>query len=376
MKKLLFPKVDKKFDRFPKGYVNDTKGWAHSRKDILGKKGSLLSLDIDMPGKGVCRLRCGHCFRRSPEFSKIKNMDMDEMHGQLEDAVELGLRSVKIIGPGEPLEDPHLFEFLELLKKMNITPLIFTKGHPIGDDKLAMKRFGIDGRELVARLDECGVSILLGTTSFHPETEDSIVGRKGYHATRNETILRLVEAGFNDFIPGVATRLAFIGTPATPLNIDEMFEIYTWAKSRNIQPVLAPTMIAGKAHGCMDELMVDEKELLDLYVKINLWALEKGMMTFEELEEQGIAPYAGAAPCNQIAGGAFLRGDGKLLRCPGDDYTILGDVREQKLEEIWKNSENVKKYSGMYNNYCPPKEGKSIPSGFFDKVLEEVRRRI
>ena len=377
-KTLLLPKVEKKFDRFPTGYVNDVEGWTFTREEIRKAKetGSLLTLDVDLPGKGRCRLRCAHCFRRHPDFNKEKRLNLNEMTGYIKDAAKMGLKSVKLIGPAEPLEDPHLFQFLEMLRGLDVIPLIFTKGHPIGDDALAMRYHKMDGRALLRKLKEYNVSILLGTTSFNPELENSIVRREGYHAARHEAILRLVEAGFNDFIPGKATKLAFVHTPVMPGNIDEAFDIYEWTKLRNIQSVIAPTMIAGGALKMLEKLVVEEAELLDLYVKINLWAIERGMTTFEELEEQGIAAYAGGAPCNQVSAGAFLRGDGKLLRCPGDDYTILGNLKEQDIEHIWKDSENLKKYSGVYNNGCPPKEGISFPPNFFKKVMKEVRKRL
>jgi len=377
-KTLFLPKIREKFDRFPPGYVNDVNGWTFDREEIKKAKemGSLLTLDVDLPGKGVCRLHCAHCFRKHPDFNKERRLGLDEVAKHLRDAKKMGLRSVKLIGPAEPLEDPHLFPFLEMIRNLGVVPLIFTKGHPIGDDALAMKHYKMDGRALLRKLQEYNVSILLGTTSFNPEIEDRVVRREGYHAIRHEAILRLVEAGFNDFIPGHATRLAFVLTPVMPENIDEAFEIYNWAKLRNIQPVIAPTMIAGGARKMLERLVVGEAELLGLYVKINLWAIERGMMSFEELVEQGIAAYAGGAPCNQVGAGAFLRGDGKLLRCPGDDYTVLGNLREQNIEGIWNDSENLKKYAGMYNNGCPPKEGISFPPDFFRKVMGELRKRL
>jgi len=62
---------------------------------------------------------------------------------------------------------------------------------------------------------------------------------------------------------------------------------------------------------------------------------------------------------------------GKVLRCPGDDITILGNIFEQKLEEIWVNSENFKR-AGTFNCGCPPKIGKSIPNNFFKEVLKRL----
>jgi hypothetical protein len=163
-----------------------------------------------------------------------------------------------------------------------------------------------------------------------------------------------------------------VSTPATPKNIGELFEQYVWARERNIQPVIAPTMISGGALNNLCSLVPDEDKMLELYLRINVWSIEHGVMTLEELREQGIAAYAGGAPCNQVAVGMFMRSDLKVLRCPGDDVSIQGDLREKSLTEIWEGSENRRVYSGQYNNGCPPKEGKSFPERFFAKVLEAV----
>jgi MoaA/NifB/PqqE/SkfB family radical SAM enzyme len=302
-------------------------------------------------------------------------MDLAELTKHLREAKALGLKSVKLIGPGEPLEEKGLLDFLRMLRTMDITPLIFTKGHVLGDDARSMKLHGMDGRALSAALKDLSVSILLGTTSFDPTTEDAIVDREGYHAKRHKAIERLVEAGFNDFIPGQPTRLAFICAPVSPTNIDEAFAIYKLAREIHAQPILAPTMVAGKALDKLCEMVPDSEELLELYVKINLLNIELGITTPEEIISVGVTAYAGAAPCNQVSVGMFLRGDGKVLRCPGDDISIQGDLHEQSLKEIWDGSENRRVYVGQYNNGCPPKEGKSFPDGFFEKVMERLREK-
>jgi MoaA/NifB/PqqE/SkfB family radical SAM enzyme len=373
--------VERRFkEKMPKGFVNDVRGWSFTRFEVeeAAKEGKLLTMDIDMDGLGVCSLNCGHCFRRNKEFYKEKRMGREELFRHLAEAKKLGLKTVKLIGPGEPLEEPGLITFLERLNCLGITALIFTKGRIIGDDATCMSIHkkedgtGMDGKELTAKLKELNVSILLGTTSFDPEIEDRTVGKVGYHTARNEAIMRLVKAGFNEYIPGQPTRLAFVCTPVTPANISEVFELYKWARERHIQPAIAPTMIAGRALDKLSEIVPQREELVQLYTKIIVWAIDHGVMTLEELKKHGVAAYAGGAPCNQIAVGVFLRGDGKVLRCPGDDITIVGDLKEKSLTEIWNESENRKKYAGQYNNGCPPKEGKSFPDGFFKDVMKNV----
>jgi len=377
-KTLQFPAIEPKFTdgRVPPGFVNDVRGWTATRPQVEDavKNGRLLTLDIDMAGHGACSLRCGHCFRRSEGFRNEKRLNFEELALHLREAKSLGLLSAKIIGPGEPLEDRMLFPLLKLMADLDVIPLVFTKGHVLGDDMRCMQIHGLDGDQLAMALMDMGATILLGATSFDGGLEDQIVGRKGYHAARARAIVRLIDSGFTDFIPGEATRLGISFSPVTPDNIDEAFEVHKWARERHIQPILAPTIIAGKAKAHPD-LIVRSDAMVDLYARLNIDAIQRGILTIEELRAQGISSYGSAAPCNQLSVGMFMRGDGKVLRCPGNDTSILGDLREKSLTQIWEENGHLRRFRDPMNNLCPPKlAGGSYPEGFFaeaERMVEE-----
>jgi hypothetical protein len=160
-------------------------------------------------------------------------------------------------------------------------------------------------------------------------------------------------------------------------NSDEAFEVYRWVMERNIVPLMSATMIGGKCRedAFRSSITPDVEELVEIFTKINLWAFERGALKREEVEENGIAPYAGTFYCPQLGAGLFVRADGIVLRCPGDDVSIQGDLKKQSLTEIWEGSENRNVHAGHFNPGCPPKMGKSFPNDFFEKVLEAIRGR-
>ncbi|MFH1029840.1 MAG: radical SAM protein [bacterium] len=359
---------------FPGNYKNDVDGWNFSKEELKNNIGKILTLDIDFGN--ICSLNCPHCFRRNnnADAGSHKLMTYDETIQMILDAKKLGLRSVKFLGAGDPFENKRFIEFLRFLKEQDVIPLIFTKGHVIGDDGLAKKwnsDYGIStGKELVEELKKVNASILLGFNSFDTEKQDKMVGGiKGYTLKRNRALELLVEAGFNKSNP---TKLALICTPITKENSEEIFEIYRWGKERNIYVVTCPTMVSGR---CSKDSWVNitpsKENLVDLYVRIYKYNLEKGIQTIEQLREEGIAAYAGSHPCNQVACGMYVTLYGKVLRCPGDDTTIFGDIRGSSLEEIWENSENCKR-SGTFNCQCPPKMDKSIPVDLYRKIMERL----
>lgn len=358
-------------NQFPTNFINDLNGWNFTKNELDDNKGKILTLDIDLGN--TCSLNCPHCFRRTAVLDKVdRKMTFEETKTIILEAKKLGLRSVKFLGAGEPFENVRFVEFLRFLKSQDVIPVIFTKGHVLGDDKLAKRynnRYGItDGVQLVKVLNEVNASIILGFNSFNTELQEKMVGGvSGYVEKRNLALVRLIEGGLSQSNP---TRLCIGSNPVTLENYDEIFNVYQWGRERNIYVLVTPTMVGGKA--CDWQTITPSKEkIIDLYTKIYKYNLEKGLQIIEQLENEGVSAYAESHPCNQIACGMYVTLSGKVLRCPGNDTTIFGNIFEKCLEEIWVNSENFKR-SGTFNCWCPPKIGKSIPNDLFGEVMKRL----
>jgi len=375
----IIPNVPVVYDgKFPKDFVNDVAGWGFTREELSKNIGKLLTLDIDFGD--CCDLNCPHCFRRNNrvDLGKHKLMDFDKIVETIKQAKQLGLKSVKFLGAGEPFENERFLEFLRVLKQLDVIPVIFTKGHVIGDDGLVKKwhsKYGIStGKELIEELKKVNASILLGFNSFDTEVQDKMVGGiKGYTLKRNRALELLVNAGFNKTNP---TKICLAALPITNDNYNDLFEIYNWARARNIYPIICPTMISGRCapETAWQKITPATKKLADLYTRIYGYNIEKGIQTLELIESEGISPYAGGHPCNQIGSGMYITLTGTVLRCPGDDVTVLGNIWNGPLSGIWKKSENFK-MSGTYNCGCPPKYGKSIPINLFKEVLKNLKSK-
>lgn len=362
--------------QFPADFENSMDGWSFSKIEIENNVGKLLVLDIDFGN--FCSLNCPHCFRRNNQvdFNRKKLMSYENILNVIKDGKKLGLKFVKFLGAGEPFQNKMFLEFLRELIRLEITPLIFTKGHVLGDDNEVKKwysDYGIStGEELVEELKKVDASILLGFNSFDKKIQDKMVGNvKDYTQKRNRTLNLLVQAGFNKHNP---TKIGLIPTPITKESYSEVLEIYKWSRVRNLYVVACPPMVSGR---CSNEfwkgITPNAEELINLYVQIYKFNLQRGIQTMEQIEEEGIASYAGTRPCNQVACGMYVTSSGVVLRCPGDDVTIFGNVFKQSLEEIWINSENFKR-SGTFNCCCPPKVGKSIPTNLFVEVLRRIKQ--
>jgi MoaA/NifB/PqqE/SkfB family radical SAM enzyme len=369
------PSIPEVYSRFPKGYINDIRGWAFDRSTIDSNVGRLLTLDVDFGS--TCTLNCPSCFRKNNPVDQLTSRALGaaDLTRIIREAKSLGLRSVKFLGAGDPFENHGFLEFLRILKAEDIIPLIFTKGHVIGDDALVQKHFGYlgisTGRVLVDALFESGASIMLGFNSFDDQRQAKLVGANiAYVEARNRALALLVARGFSEPNP---TRLALAVNPITKLNIGEAFEIYRWARLRNLYAIVTPTMISGRARkvGTWKAITPTYDELVELYTNIYSFNVESGLQTLEQIVREGISAYAGGHPCNQVSTGMYVTLGGTVLSCPGSDIAIEGNVREQSLRTIWEASRNRAR-SGTFNCGCIAKDGKSIPAGLYDDVMRSL----
>lgn len=374
------PDIPKVYEgMFPPDYQNKVAYWGFfSRKDIEGNIGNLLMLDIDFGRK--CSLACPTCFRRLSFVDDTGEPDLtyDELVSIIEDAAKLyPLQSVKICGAGEPLEDPEFLRFVKEMDAMNIGVNAFIKGHVIGSDEWTSRVFGGEygihhAEELCEELAKYKLSLNLCCQSFKPDVQDAMVGGQGYSGLRNQAMINLAKAGFNKSNP---TRLCLCNAPVTKLNYDEAFDIYVYARERNMYPVIAVSMTSGKqlTPDFIEKIDLSYEQKLGLWVRTYEWNIKHGIQTMEQLRGEGISALPGGHPCNQNAVGIYITANGNVVGCPGFS-TPEGNVRKENIKDIWERSQNRRK-AGTFNCGCPPKEGTTIPVTLYGDVMERLEKK-
>ena len=357
--------------------LNVAQYWGFFRAQDLRKNfGRLLMIDVDFGRK--CSLRCPSCFRKHNPVDDERYADLtySELLSTIMDAQDIGLREVKICGAGEPLENDLLMQFAEDLTERDIGLSVFTKGHVFGDDEWVAKlygRYGIfDGKTLCKRFFQLKTSFLVSFQSANPRIQDEIVGGLvGYTAKRNRGLELLAEADFNKSSP---TRLAICANPIIRPNFDGLFDIYVYARERNILPVNAALMVSGKQiDDCFlynNDVSDEEKEAL--FLQIYEYNLAHGFSDIEQLQQEGISCMPGIHPCNQIAAGLYLTSNGNVIKCPGDFGRPLGNVHEQNIKEIWANHYNSWALFRKFNCWCPFKDSVTLPWGLHGRVLSNL----
>ena len=360
---------------------------------------SVRSGDLDLNANYPCGLNCPGCFSQDEVYSdKDRLMKWQEVMEVIDDLKDIGLSEVKFLGPGELFQNPDLFDILDALRERRMPISIFTKGVELGEDHYAEKIFGEKyeiktAKELINKIREYdNINILLGFNSFFPQRQNGLVGsskikEEGYFVNeqgvfenrgvpdytkiRNQALVNLVDAGYN--LPGNRQRLTLIATPAQYNQIDELAEMYIWGAKRNIPVVIAPTMESGPKSLKLREVNSKKdpkhEKIIEMFTSIYVKSIELGITTLEKLNTEGISPYIGIEPCNQVANGLMLRLNGDVQICPGS-RRYYGNVHETSIKEIWVNSDNYS-LGPLMNNWCLAKK-QGLPIEVHDEVLKRL----
>lgn len=429
----------------PESFRNSTKGWPVSGPglrtadvehvpELLVKRHNDQSDPFSLLSgyhPHLCIHRCPSCFseqdlvyaKTQPDGSPNRIMGLEETFDIIDKLRSLArmngsvFESVKFLGPGELLMNPELFQIIDGYAKRGITLAIFTKGALLGSDVLARKYQGLYGirsaRDLVDRLASCkNVALLFSFQSFDPEVQQNLVSRRvdgkmlgfraegklmglrGYPGVRNQALEYLFDSSF--YRDGITDRICIANTPIVPENIDESFDIYRFFIERGTPVIMTPTMVSGLGLvqlGRQRSLMnTFQERLIELYAEIYLYNIRKGIQTIEQVEEEGIASYVGAAPCNQASNGfGLIRANGRVDMCPGradGPDSIFGNVLEDAVGTIWARSPNrIRGESdphNLVNNRCPAKDATSpeengcrpFPFRFYDIVMEKLKGKL
>lgn len=320
----------------------------------------LLNIQLAIPCGCLCD--CVYCYQASSKTgSQITLKDVKRMIDQMK---KLGSIYLQILGHGEPLLNKDFFDIVRYANHNGIYVSLFTCGDVLGDDNIAMKIHGIDGLEVIQRLKKMDISLFI---KYELKNQDHIAQRQGYSAIRDRALERLIAAGFNSTTP---TRLGI--TPVIlNLNIHELREIYRWALSNNIYPHLCVLIPTGKAKDVSTRnLDISHEELISLTIDNYKEAIDQGY------QYTGSTPFPGGVSCEYLRIGLYVDEFGDVFLCSGRDTGSLGNIKHDKLGEIWEKSFDERR-PFIHGHGCPWKEQvNTIPPHFYEVVDKAVKEYI
>ena len=374
--------IDWKFrGNFPSDFQNYVAGWNIPDSELENK--TLRFLNLDLAGATGCSRRCAHCYTMEGKIDELrgigkaqklshKELKLDNLLEVISSARDLGLKSVRVMGRGEPMECRDLVPFVAEMDNLGLTTVIFTRGHVLGDDHRAKSIYGSyglnTGLDIANYLFRHRASLIVGYSSLDDTIHDGMVGISGHAVRVQEGIKTAIQAGFLDRTTG-ATRLA-IQTAVTKLNLTELPIGYTLWQRLGASPVYNSLMVTGRS----DEEFFHKatsgfEERVDIHAQIVYSMIAMGIVSDKDITKV-VGAYMGTKKCHDIEQGLYLTSAGIVFPCPVVDspQTALGDVNQEGLKKIWE----INPYKSREQHICEPKRLHGFPNNFADLVAESI----
>lgn len=122
----------REFDLMSYGFT--MRGWDFTRDELSEAKKAHQMLNPAMElGTNYCPWNCGFCFTEdphNPEGDKRRltdEMTLERRLQLIDEAADLGTRSINFVGAGEPTIDPQFWKIIERMERRNIVPIVYTE---------------------------------------------------------------------------------------------------------------------------------------------------------------------------------------------------------------------------------------------------------
>lgn len=273
------------------------------------KNNGLLSLELELSRH--CNLHCIYCYASSGQALEDE-LSLEEIYDVIDQAVALGTKKIIVIGGGEPLIYPHIFEVLEYIRGKKLSTDVFTNGQSL-DDSMAR------------RLYRLGVGVVLKMNSRKAEVQDYLGGKKGTFTAIEKGLAALKSAGYPD-----RTHSLGIETIICRQNYNELPELWRWARGEGIVPYVEAMTMQGRAieH---KELEVSTAEIREMFEELSRIDRDEFLCNWQP------HPPLVASQCARHEYSCTVTANGEVHPCPGVNISV-GTIRQNSLREILSSS--------------------------------------
>ena len=290
------------------------------------QNGNLLSMEIEF--NSACNFRCLYCYA-AENGHRRNELTTEQFRDVITQAKDLGARKIIVLG-GEPMLYPHILEMLQFIRGLNMEVELFTNGTGITDE-MARTLYGL------------AVRVVLKMNTFDEKLQDTLSGREGAYHQIQQALNNLKQAGYPS-----ADRFMGVSTVICQQNIEELPKLWEWLRDQNIAPYFEMITPQGGALENTRALDITTQQAEEFFKKI------------AELDRTKYGHHWEPRP--PLVGGICLRhqfscavsSEGNVQPCVGVTIPI-GNVRENKLKDILKDSEvvsDLKSYKNMIKGPC------------------------
>lgn len=300
------------------------RGYMYGAKEAYQARDSNRLLAIRLETNKSCNLRCRYCYARSGEDS-VEVADFGILKRIISEAKELGIKSVVVIGGGEPTLYPKFRELVAYIDSLGIIPVVFS-------NTVLMTE------ELAEFLYRHNASVMGKLDSLRPEVQDYIAGREGAFGDIKKGLENLIRAGFSK--PSEPGKLRMgVSFVSNKMNLEEIEDIWHFCRQNNIFPnmeILTPT---GRANDELEEKLLTAEEIKEY--KLKLLEIDRKYYGYDWLPYTPIT----ASGCLQHFYSLYINIEGDIRPCAPtklDEHPALKidgkypyNVNRMSLKEIY-----------------------------------------
>lgn len=303
------------------------KGYMYSSQEAYEARNSNRLLAIRLETNKSCNLRCRYCYAQSGE-DLTKAADFEVLKRIILEAKELGIKSVVVIGGGEPTIYPNFRELISYINSLDIIPVVFS-------NTILMTP------ELAEFLYKNNASVMGKLDSLKPELQDYLAGRDGVFQEIQKGLKNLLNAGFSEVSEPGELRLG-VSFVSNKMNLGEIETIWHFCRQNNIFPnmeILTPT---GRANDELEAQLLTPEEIKEY--KLKLLEIDRKDYGYNWLPYTPIT----ASGCLQHLYSLYINIEGNVRPCAPtklDEHPVFAvqgeypyNVNRMSLQEIY-NSE-------------------------------------
>lgn len=301
--------------------TRDIFGFRDDEVRLAQKNNQLLSLEIEFSSR--CNLRCVYCYSGNNLF-RDNELELEEIFDIISQAKALGARKIIYIGAGEPLLDNKLSSVISYVHKLGLEHILFTNATMINS-------------ELANLFYQHNLVVVVKYPSLNQERFDQLSSSPGSYEAMQRGLKSLFKAGYpdNDHHLGIEAIIS-------NLNLQDIPGLWRWARKNNILPYMECMTYKGSAVARHD-LYPDKQIIQYLFEQLSQIDLEEFGLYWNPYP-----PIAGFA-CRRHLYSCLINSQGFVQPCVGIDIKV-GNIREQKLSEIIKDSLVLQELSKIRDN--------------------------
>ena len=282
-------------------------------KELFNPNDFFRSIHIEIAS--TCNERCVHCYI-PPEY-KNRTMDSELFYSILEQGRKINIVHVTLSG-GEPLLHRDIKNFLARCRELDLSVNVLSNLTLLTDDLiLEMKKNPL-------------LSVQTSLYSMDPLVHDSITKLSGSFAKTKNGLLQLYQAG----IP------LQISCPLMKQNKDSFLDVIQWGREHHIAVAVEPVIFA--EYDQSNNNLKNRLSLEEIGEAVDKQLPEGYADTMREIAKEKEAMTGESPICSICRYNFCVSAEGNVFPCVGWQTNILGNLKQQTVQEIWETSEKIR----------------------------------